>query len=173
MTEHPDAPGRRRGSQFLGRWTYPSTPCAVSVPARMAARSWATKARSWRSISWRAARMSTGIGSSATSLLRFVWLAMPVQVMRVPSDRANAAGAARFATPFIALGATSSAPDGTHHTRTGAPLLGRAPLARAAGYGCGGLPTGKIMGKSYAILYWCVDRGNRPRHQLPRATRRA
>jgi len=43
--------------------------------------------------------MSTGIGSSATSLLRFVWLAMPVLVMRVPSDRANAAGAARFAIP--------------------------------------------------------------------------
>ena len=33
-------------SQFLGRWTCPSTPCAVSVPARMAARSWSTKARS-------------------------------------------------------------------------------------------------------------------------------
>ncbi len=33
------------------------------------------------------------------SLLRPVWLAMPVLVMRVPSDRDNAAGAARFATP--------------------------------------------------------------------------
>jgi hypothetical protein len=43
------------GSQCLGRQTYPNTPCGVSVPARMAARSRATKARSRRLISRRRA----------------------------------------------------------------------------------------------------------------------
>src|SRR6266498_1733570 len=47
--EFPKGNGRpAAGSQSLGRRTCPNTPCVVSVPARMAARSWATKARSWR-----------------------------------------------------------------------------------------------------------------------------
>src|SRR6266540_301143 len=59
--EFPKGNGRpAAGSQSLGRRTCPNTPCGVSVPARIAARSRATKARSWRSISWRTAIASAG-----------------------------------------------------------------------------------------------------------------